>query len=55
MELEDKPSNELMSLQKGLEMTHACIKQEILSKLDELEGVEKQYRRIKEILKSRTH
>ena len=55
MKNEDKPTNELISLIKGLEIAHESVKTQIFKELDKLERIEKEYAEIKVILKDRNH
>lgn len=53
--LEEKPTSELQSIYKDLEMTHDKIKQQIIKSYDELDSVERQYARVMDVLRERTH
>lgn len=53
--LEDKPTSELQSIYKDLEMTHERIKQRIIDTYAELESVERQYMKVMDVLRERTH
>jgi hypothetical protein len=53
MNLEEKSNRELQSLLKELEVIHESVKMELLRNYTKMEGVEKDYAKIKRILNDR--